>query len=155
MLSQPLQTTFPGKEANEFDAFEAKIKTYQDQANDEVSDSVKCSIVLNGLKHERLLEHLQLNARHFWEANSQQKAGHGKRPTVWLALNTICTKPSRFFIEEAVAALSTYVDVTEWGLPADTVIQGGEWWVRETLDNESIGFHCACRPRSRSHTPYL
>ena len=100
------------------------------------SSSRPLAVVRDGALPKGLLEHLQLNARHFWEANSQQKAGHGKRPTVWLALNTICTKPSRFFIEEAVAALSTYVDVTEWGLPADTVIQaasggcGRRWTTR-------------------------
>ena len=65
MLTSLLQTKFKGAGESEFDSFEKKVKEYENQSRDTISDPVKQATVLNGLGNERLLEHLQLNAERF------------------------------------------------------------------------------------------
>ena len=62
MLAALLRRTFDGTGPGEFDTFDADVKLYQDQSLQQIQDATKMAVVLNGLRNEKLREHLQLNS---------------------------------------------------------------------------------------------
>ena len=105
------------------------------------SDRFPLTAVVDGALPEPLLERLHGEAGRFWKSHRAATFANDKKATVWLAKADSDGRAPRCFIEEAVAALASLIDVTAFGLSPDVKLAGGEWWVQQMKDTESIGFH--------------
>ena len=105
------------------------------------SSAVPLTAVIDDALPQPLLEKLHGEAGQFWEHHRARTFANSKKATVWLGKNYSDGHAPRFFIEEAVAALASLIDVTKFGLDDEVKLAGGEWWVQQMGDTESIGFH--------------
>jgi hypothetical protein len=105
------------------------------------SSAFPLTTVIDDALPQPLLEKLHGEASRFWEHHRSRTFANSKKATIWLGKDHTDAHAPRFFIEEAVAALASLIDVTKFGLGSEVKLAGGEWWVQQMGDTESIGFH--------------